>query len=86
VILSTLSKEMTAEFGSGCSVPNPSRVTRFAEDFPGHQIVAALSRQLSWSLFWSHSTLRRNPTGRLHFLLSTVDHAFCRRTRCHSSG
>jgi predicted nuclease of restriction endonuclease-like (RecB) superfamily len=48
-ILSTLSKELVAEYGSGYSVPNLSRMTRLAELFPDRQIVAALSRQLSWS-------------------------------------
>jgi hypothetical protein len=32
-ILSTLSKELSVEFGNGYSVPNLSRMTRFAEHF-----------------------------------------------------
>ncbi len=50
-ILSTLSKELTAEFGRGYSVPNLSRMTRLATVFPDREIVVALSRQLSWSHF-----------------------------------
>jgi predicted nuclease of restriction endonuclease-like (RecB) superfamily len=50
-ILSTLSKELVAEYGGGYSVPNLSRMTRLAEYFPDRHIVAALSRQLSWSHF-----------------------------------
>jgi predicted nuclease of restriction endonuclease-like (RecB) superfamily len=50
-ILSTLSKELVAEFGRGFSVPNMSRMMRLAEVFPDRQIVSTLSRQLSWSHF-----------------------------------
>lgn len=50
-ILSTLSKELAAEFGEGFSVPNLSRMMRLAEVFPDEQIMAMLSRQLSWSHF-----------------------------------
>ncbi len=50
-ILSTLSKELSTEFGDGFSVPNLSRMMRLAEVFPDQQVVAALSRQLSWSHF-----------------------------------
>ena len=42
---------MTAEFGDGFSKPSLSRMTRLAEVFPDQQIVAALSKQLSWSHF-----------------------------------
>lgn len=50
-ILSTLSKELVGEFGGGFSVPNLSRMTRFAEVFPDREVVATLSRQLGWSHF-----------------------------------
>jgi hypothetical protein len=50
-ILSTLSKELSVEFGNGYSVPNLSRMTRFAENFPELKIVSALSAQLGWSHF-----------------------------------
>ena len=39
-ILSTLSKELVAEYGSGFSVPNLSRMMRLAEVFPDREIVA----------------------------------------------
>src|SRR5438105_3560657 len=45
-ILATLSKELVAEFGNGYSVPNLSRMMRFAELFPALEIVSALSKQL----------------------------------------
>ena len=50
-ILSTLSKELRQEYGNGFSVPNLSRMMQLAAGFPDEQIVAALSRQLSWSHF-----------------------------------
>ncbi len=50
-ILSTLSKELTAEFGSGFSWPNLSRMMRFAEVFADRRIVSTLSNQLGWSHF-----------------------------------
>lgn len=50
-ILSTLSKELTIEFGDGYSVPNLSRMLRFNETFSDAEIVSTLSKQLSWSHF-----------------------------------
>jgi predicted nuclease of restriction endonuclease-like (RecB) superfamily len=50
-ICSTLSNQLTTEFGSGFSRPNLTRMIRFAEVFPDQQVVAALARQLSWSHF-----------------------------------
>jgi hypothetical protein len=38
---------LAVEFGDGFSVPNLSRMMRFAEVFPDRQVVATLSRQLS---------------------------------------
>jgi predicted nuclease of restriction endonuclease-like (RecB) superfamily len=50
-IVSTLSRQLSAEFGSGYSRPNLFRMIRFAELFQDGEIVSALSRQLSWSHF-----------------------------------
>ncbi len=50
-IVSTLSRQLSAEFGSGYSRPNLFRMIRFAECFPDGGIVSTLSRQLSWSHF-----------------------------------
>jgi hypothetical protein len=50
-ICSTLSNELASEFGTGFSRPNLTRMIRFAEVFPEREIVATLSRQLSWSHF-----------------------------------
>ncbi|MCL2640412.1 MAG: PDDEXK nuclease domain-containing protein [Phycisphaerales bacterium] len=50
-ILSTLSKELVAEFGPGFSWPNLSRMVALAEAFPDEKILATLSQELSWSHF-----------------------------------
>ena len=50
-IVSTLSRQLSAEFGSGYSRPNLFRMIKFAEFFADGEIVSALSRQLSWSHF-----------------------------------
>lgn len=50
-IVSTLSKQLSREFGNGFSRPNLFRMMRFAETFPDQQIVSTVSRQLGWSHF-----------------------------------
>jgi predicted nuclease of restriction endonuclease-like (RecB) superfamily len=50
-ILSTLSKELTADFGRGFAEKNLRRMAQFAEVFPDREIVVTLSRQLGWSHF-----------------------------------
>ncbi len=50
-IVSTLSRQLSEEFGSGYSRPNLFRMTLLAEMFPDREIVSTLSRQLGWSHF-----------------------------------
>lgn len=50
-IVATLSQQLSAEFGSGWSRFNLTRMLQFAERFNDHRIVATLSRQLGWSHF-----------------------------------
>ena len=50
-ILSTVSKELVAEFGRGFSWPNLSRMMALAEAFPNSQILSTLSKELGWSHF-----------------------------------
>jgi predicted nuclease of restriction endonuclease-like (RecB) superfamily len=50
-ICSTLSNELSVEYGTGFSRPNLTRMIRFAEVFPMAEIVANLSKQLGWSHF-----------------------------------
>lgn len=47
----TVSRELTAEFGTGFSKANLLRMVQFSECFPESEIVVTLSRQLSWSHF-----------------------------------
>lgn len=51
VIVATLSKELSAEFGRGFDRRNLFYMIRFAELFPDEQIVNALRSQLSWTHF-----------------------------------
>ena len=50
-IVATLSRQLTREFGKGFEEKNLRRQIQFAETFPNQEIVATLSRQLSWSHF-----------------------------------
>ncbi len=50
-IVSTLSAQLTAEFGKGYSPQNLLHMMRFAEAFPDEKILSTLSRQLGWSHF-----------------------------------
>jgi predicted nuclease of restriction endonuclease-like (RecB) superfamily len=50
-IVSTLSAQLTAEYGRGFSRFALSRMIKFVECFPNREIVAALSQQLGWSHF-----------------------------------
>jgi predicted nuclease of restriction endonuclease-like (RecB) superfamily len=50
-IVSTLSRELTSEYGRGYSEPNLSRMMRLAEVFPDKEILSTLSKELSWSHF-----------------------------------
>lgn len=48
-IVATLSRQLVSEFSRGFADKNLWRMMQFAEAFPDEEIVAALSRQLSWS-------------------------------------
>ncbi len=50
-IVSTVSKQLIAEYGRGFSDKNLWHMVRFAEVFPDEQIVSALRRELSWTHF-----------------------------------
>ena len=50
-IVSTVSRQLEAEYGRGFSAKNIRHMVRFAEAFPDERIVSTLSRQLSWSHF-----------------------------------
>lgn len=50
-IVSALSRQLEAEYGSGFAEKNLRRMIQFAEVFPDEQIVVSLIRQLSWTHF-----------------------------------
>ena len=50
-IVPTLSAQLTAEYGRGYTEKGPRRMMPVCRGFPDEQIVAVLSRQLSWSHF-----------------------------------
>ena len=50
-IISTLSRQLTAEYGAGLSEKSLRHMIRFVDVFPDEQIVSALQRELSWSHF-----------------------------------
>jgi predicted nuclease of restriction endonuclease-like (RecB) superfamily len=50
-IVSTLSTQLVAEYGQSFGLRSLRRMVQFAEVFPDEEIVATLSRQLSWSHF-----------------------------------
>jgi len=50
-IVVTVSRQLVAEYGRGYTDKNLRRMIQFAEAFPEKEIVATLSRQLSWSHF-----------------------------------
>jgi predicted nuclease of restriction endonuclease-like (RecB) superfamily len=50
-IVATLSRQLTAEYGSGFGRRNLFNMLRFAEVFPSANIVQTLSAQLGWSHF-----------------------------------
>ena len=50
-IVVSLARQLEAEHGRGFSTKNLRHMLRFAEAFPGIEIVSTLSRQLAWSHF-----------------------------------
>src|SRR5262249_14775682 len=50
-IVATVSRQLTADYGRGFAEKSLRRMIQFADLFPDPEIVAAPSRQLSWSHF-----------------------------------
>lgn len=50
-VVTTVAKQLEAEYGRGFSAKNLRHMLRFAEAYPDAQIVSTLSRQLAWSHF-----------------------------------
>jgi len=50
-IVAALRRQLEREFGRGFGEKNLRRMIRFAEVFPGREIVASVMRQLTWTHF-----------------------------------
>jgi predicted nuclease of restriction endonuclease-like (RecB) superfamily len=50
-IVATVSRQLSAEYGRGFAEKSLRRMIQFAQLYPDREIVAALSRELSWSHF-----------------------------------
>ena len=64
-IISTLSRQLTAEYGRGYDRPNLYHMICFAEVFPDEAIVNALRTQLSWTHFRALLAIDDNTEARI---------------------
>lgn len=78
-IVSTLSTQLTKEYGRGFELRNLRRMMQFAELFPDFQIVSTLSRQLSWSHFIELLSIK-NDLGREFYLTMAASESWSIRT------
>lgn len=78
-IVSTLSTQLTEEYGKGFNEKNLRRMMQFAELFPDFQIVAPLARQLSWSHFLILFPIK-DPLSREFYLTMSVSEKWTKRT------
>jgi len=65
-IVATVSEHLQEKYGRNFELGNLRRMVQFAEQFPDIQIVATLSRQLSWSHFRELIPLK-TPEARLYY-------------------
>lgn len=78
-IVSTLSTQLTEEYGKGFNEKNLRRMMQFAELFPDFQIVVPLARQLSWSHFLILFPIK-DPLSREFYLTMSVSEKWTKRT------
>ena len=78
-IVSTVSTQLTKEYGKGFELRNLRRMMQFAELFPDFQIVAPLARQLSWSHFLMLFPIK-DPLSREFYLTMSVSERWTKRT------
>jgi len=72
-IVSTLSGQLSAEFGRSFSEKNLRHMVRFSESFPDPEIVSTLSRQLAWSHFLELIYLRNAAARSFYAEMATLD-------------
>ena len=80
-IVATLSRQLTARFGRGFELASLRRMVQFAEEFPDFDIVATVSRQLSWSHLKELLPLRSDEARRFYIEQTTVKHLAVRELR-----
>ena len=78
-IVSTVSTQLTKEYGRGFELRNLRRMMQFAQLFPDFQIVAPLARQLSWSHFIELLSIK-NDLGREFYLTMAASENWSIRT------
>ena len=78
-IVSTVSRQLTEEYGKGFNEKSLRRMMQFAELFPDFQIVAPLARQLSWSHFLMLFPIK-DPLSREFYLTMSVSERWTKRT------
>ena len=78
-IVSTVSTQLTKEYGRGFELRNLRRMMQFAELFPDFQIVAPLARQLSWSHFLMLFPIK-DPLSREFYLTMSISERWTKRT------
>ena len=78
-IVSTVSTQLTKEYGRGFELRNLRRMMQFAELFPDFQIVTTASRQLSWSHFIELLSIK-NGLGREFYLTMAASENWSIRT------
>jgi predicted nuclease of restriction endonuclease-like (RecB) superfamily len=72
-IVSTLSGQLSAEFGRSFSEKNLRHMLRFAEAFPDEAIVSTLSRQLAWSHFLELIYLKETAARSFYAEMASID-------------
>ena len=78
-IVSTVSTQLTKEYGRGFELRNLRRMMQFAQLFPDFQIVATASQQLSWSHFIELLSIK-NDLGREFYLTMAASENWSIRT------
>lgn len=72
-LIDQLGKQLAQEFGRGFEAKNLRRMLQLAEAFPQPEIVATLSRQLSWSHFLALLPLKTDAARRFYAERSTSE-------------
>ena len=80
-ILPTLSAKLVPDYGQGFSARNLARMVKFAEAFPEEQIVATLSRELSWSHFVEILPLKKALEREFYAEMCRIEHWSVRTLR-----